>query len=43
MGDIFPGHIARADDIQQIQTNIEEMSQSMWNAMHNHQAFMLGD
>ena len=43
MGDIVPGHIARADDIQQIQTNIEEMSQSMWNAMHNHQAFMLGD
>lgn len=42
-GDIFPGHIARAEDIQQIQTNIEEMSQSMWNAMHDHQAFMLGD
>lgn len=42
-GDLFPGHIARAEDIQQIQTNIEEMSQSMWNAMHDHQAFMLGD
>ena len=42
-GDIFPGHIARAEDIQQIQTNIEDMSQSMWNAMHDHQAFMLGD
>ncbi len=42
-GDIFPGHIAKSEDIQQIQTNIEEMSQSMWNAMHDHQAFMLGD
>lgn len=42
-GDIFPGHIARAEDIQQIQTNIEEMSQLMWNTMHDHQAFMLGD
>ena len=42
-GDIFPGHIARAEDIQQIQTNIEEMSQLMWNTMHDHQAFVLGD
>lgn len=42
-GNLYPGKIAKSDDIHLIQTNIEDALKSVINDMHDHTSYILGE